>query len=372
ACHQFSFIEKLDMLKFIKPGGIFLINSLYGPDDIWAHLPVEVQGEILKKNLRVFVIDAYEVARKAGMGSRINTIMQTCFFSISGVLPREEAIAQIKKSIQKTYGKRGEAVVQKNFQAVDETLANLYEIKLPAAVSGDLLMRAGMPADAPQYVRQVVDRILVFDGDSLPVSALSIDGTYPSGTAKYEKRNIALEIPVWNSAACIQCGKCVLVCPHAAIRMKVYEPALKDNAPASFKSIPAKFPDFPNTLFTLQVAPEDCTGCSLCVSSCPAKDKANPGQKAINMAPQAERREQERANWEFFLDLPDVDREKVTLNSIKNSQLLQPLFEFSGACSACGETPYVKLVSQLFGERAIIANATGCSSVYGGSLPTTP
>ncbi len=372
ACHQFSFIEKLDMLKFIKPGGIFLINSLYGPEDLWAHLPIEVQTDILKKNLRVFVIDAYEVAKKAGMGSRINTIMQTCFFSISGVLPRDEAIQQIKKSIKKTYGKRGDAVVQKNYQAVDETLANLYEIKLPAAVSSDLVRRTGMPADAPQYVRQVVDRILVFDGDSLPVSALSIDGTYPSGTAKYEKRNIALEIPVWNPSACIQCGKCVLVCPHAAIRMKVYEPALKENAPASFKSTPAKFPDFPNTLFTIQVAPEDCTGCSLCVSSCPAKDKANPGKKAINLAPQAELREQERVNWEFFLNLPDVDREKVTLNSIKNSQLLQPLFEFSGACSACGETPYVKLVSQLFGERAIIANATGCSSVYGGSLPTTP
>jgi pyruvate-ferredoxin/flavodoxin oxidoreductase len=372
ACHQFSFIEKLDMLKFIKPGGIFLVNSLYGPDDIWAHLPVEVQKTILDKKLRLFVIDAYEVAKKAGMGNRINTVMQTCFFSISGILPRDEAIAQIKKSIQKTYGKRGEAVVTRNFQAVDETLANLYEVKLPASVSGNLTMREGMPAGAPHYVRQVVDRLLVFDGDSLPVSAIPADGTYPSGTAKYEKRNIALEIPVWNPSACIQCGKCVLVCPHAAIRMKVYDPQLKENAPETFKSTPAKFPDFPNTLFTVQVAPEDCTGCSICVSSCPAKDKAEPGKKAINMQPQAELRETEKANWDFFLDLPDADREKISLNSIKNSQLLQPLFEFSGACAACGETPYVKLVSQLFGERAIIANATGCSSVYGGSLPTTP
>ena len=233
-------------------------------------------------------------------------------------------------------------------------------------------MRTGMPADAPEYVRQVVDRILVFDGDSLPVSAIPSDGTYPSGTAKWEKRNIALEIPVWEPNLCIQCGKCVLVCPHAAIRMKVYDPAIKDAAPATFKSMPAKFTEFPNTLFTIQVAPEDCTGCSLCVSACPAKDKTQTGRKAINLAPQPALREQEKVNWDFFLDIPNVDRTAMSLTTIKNSQLLEPLFEFSGACSGCGETPYVKLVSQLFGDRAIIANATGCSSVYGGSLPTTP
>jgi pyruvate-ferredoxin/flavodoxin oxidoreductase len=372
ACHQFSFLERLDILKFAKPGGVFLINSLYGSQEVWEHLPVEVQQQILDKKLSFYVIDAYEVAHKAGMGGRINTIMQTCFFAISGILPRDEAIAHIKKTIEKTYGKRGEAVVQQNFRAVDETLANLFQVKLPAAVSGSLSMRLGMPAEAPAYVHDVVERILVFDGDALPVSAMSPDGTYPSGTAKWEKRNIALEIPVWEAELCIQCGKCALVCPHAAIRMKVYDPAIKEGAPQSFKSIPAKFSEFPNTLFTIQVAPEDCTGCSLCVSACPAKNKAQVGMKAINMAPQPPLREQERSNWDFFMNIPDVDRSALAVTSIKNSQLLQPLFEFSGACAGCGETPYVKLVSQLFGDRAIVANATGCSSVYGGSLPTTP
>jgi pyruvate-ferredoxin/flavodoxin oxidoreductase len=372
ACHQFSFLERLDILKFVKPGGVLLINSLYGPNEIWQNLPVEVQQVIIDKQLKFYVIDAYDVAHKTGMGGRINTIMQTCFFAISGILPREEAITQIKKSIQKTYGKRGEAVVQQNFAAVDETLANLYQVKLPSTPVGNLTMRSGMPPDAPEYVRQVVDRILVFDGDSLPVSAIPSDGTYPSGTAKWEKRNIALEIPVWEPNLCIQCGKCVLVCPHAAIRMKVYDPAIKDAAPATFKSMPAKFTEFPNMLFTIQVAPEDCTGCSLCVSACPAKDKTQTGRKAINLALQPALREPEKVNWDFFLEIPNVDRAAISLTTIKNSQLLEPLFEFSGACSGCGETPYVKLVSQLFGDRAVIANATGCSSVYGGSLPTTP
>ncbi len=372
AIHQFSFLERLDMLKFAKPGGVVLINSLYGPDEVMQHLPVEVQEELRKKKLKLYVIDAYEVAKKAGMGGRVNTIMQTCFFAISGILPREEALAQIKKSIKKTYGKRGNTVVEQNYKAVDETLANLHEVTIPGQNTGSLTMRSGMPSEAPQYVRQVVDRILVFDGDSLPVSALSTDGTYPSGTAKWEKRNIALEIPVWEPGLCIQCGKCVLVCPHAAIRMKVYDPSHKEKAPSTFKSATAKFPDFPGTLFTIQVAPEDCTGCSLCVSNCPAKDKTNPDVKAINMAPQPALREQEKSNWSYFLDIPDVERAKVNISTVKNAQLLQPLFEFSGACSGCGETPYVKLVSQLFGDRALIANATGCSSVYGGSLPTTP
>jgi len=372
ACHQFSFLERLDLLKFAKPGGVFLLNSLYGPQEVWSQIPVEVQHQIISKRLRFYVIDAYEVAKKAGMGSRINTIMQTCFFAISGILPKDEAITQIKKSIEKTYGKRGEAVVRKNFEAVDETLANLFEVAVPETVGGPVRMRSGMPVEAPEYVKKVVDRILAFDGDCLPVSAMSPDGTYPSGTAKWEKRNIALEIPVWEQSICIQCGKCVLVCPHAAIRMKVYDPALLETAPAAFKSMPAKFTEFPGTQFSLQVAPEDCTGCSLCVSACPAKSKTQANVKAINMAAQAPLREQEATNWDFFLSLPDVDRAALSLATIKNSQLLQPLFEFSGACSGCGETPYVKLVSQLFGDRMIVANATGCSSVYGGSLPTTP
>ncbi len=372
ACHQFSFLERLDMLKYARPGGVLLLNSLYGPEEVWEHIPVEVQEQMIAKRLKVYVIDAYEVAKKAGMGGRVNTIMQTCFFAISGILPREEAIDHIKRTIKKTYGKRGEAVVQQNYAAVDETLANLFEVQLPDKPLGRLTMRAGMPEDAPEYVRKNVERILAFDGDSLPVSLMSPDGTYPSGTAKWEKRNIALEIPVWEPEVCIQCGKCVLVCPHAAIRMKVYDPALKENAPASFKSTTAKFNEFPGTVFTIQVAPEDCTGCSLCVSACPAKDKNRTGFKAINMAAQPPLREQERENWNFFLSLPDVDRTALAVNTIKNSQLLEPLFEFSGACAGCGETPYVKLLSQLFGDRALVANATGCSSVYGGSLPTTP
>jgi pyruvate-ferredoxin/flavodoxin oxidoreductase len=372
AVHQFSFLERLDMLKFAKPGGTVLINSLYGCEEMWDILPVKVQKQIIDKALNLYVIDAYEVARKAGMGERVNTIMQTCFFAISNILPRDEAIEQIKKAIQKTYGKRGEAAVQKNFQAVDETLANLHKVDVPGKVSGDVSMRSGIPADAPDYIRNVVDKILVFEGDSIPVSAIPADGTYPSGTAKWEKRNIALDIPVWKPEVCIQCGKCVLVCPHAAIRMRVYDPALLGGAPDTFKSTAGKFPEFPGQSFTLQVAPEDCTGCSLCVAACPAKDKTNASRKAINMAFQAPLRDQERKNWDFFLDLPDVDRSRVSMTNVKSSQLLQPLFEFSGACAGCGETPYVKLISQMFGDRAIIANATGCSSVYGGSLPTTP
>lgn len=372
ACSQFSFLERLDILKFSKPGGVFLINSMYRPKEVWQHLPGKVQEQILAKHLKLYVIDANDVARITGMGSHTNTIMQTCFFAISGILPKEMAISQIKKSIKKTYGKRGDSVVKQNYEAVDLTISNLVEVELPATITSELAMRASIPDDAPKYVREVVDRILVFDGDSLPVSALSPDGTYPSGTAKWEKRNIALEIPVWEAESCIQCGKCVLVCPHAAIRMKVIDPSFLEKSPAGYKSITAKFKEFPNTRFTLQVAPEDCTGCSLCVANCPSNQKIKPGLKAINMASQPPLRDQEKINWEFFLSLPDIDRTQLSLTTIKNSQLLQPLFEFSGACSGCGETPYVKLVSQLFGDRAIIANATGCSSVYGGSLPTTP
>ncbi|NMB89976.1 MAG: pyruvate:ferredoxin (flavodoxin) oxidoreductase, partial [Chloroflexi bacterium] len=372
ACHQFSFLERLDMLHYARQGGVFLLNSIYGPDEVWDHLPREVQEQILAKKLRFFVIDAYEVANKTGMGARINTIMQTCFFAISGVLPREEAIEQIKKSIKKTYGKRGEAVVKKNFDAVDSSLANLYEVKVPAQATSQLTRRPAVSATAPEFVRDVLGPMLVLEGDNLPVSAMPVDGTYPTGTTQYEKRNITLEIPVWESDLCIQCGKCAFVCPHAVVRQKVYDPALLADAPATFKSIDAKFKELPGMKYTIQIAPEDCTGCGLCVEVCPAKDKSNVGRKALNMASQPPLRESESANWDFFLGLPEVDRTAISPTTIKNSQLLQPLFEFSGACAGCGETPYIKLLSQLFGDRALIANATGCSSIYGGNLPTTP
>lgn len=372
ACHQFSFLERLDITRYAKPGAVFLLNSIYGPDEVWNHLPREVQKDIIEKKLKFYVIDAYEVAQRTGMGQRINTIMQTCFFAISGVLPREQAIAEIKKAIQKTYGKRGEAVVQKNFEAVDQTLENLHEVKVPDQVTSTFSRRPAVGPEAPEFVRDVLAPMMVFEGDNLPVSAMPVDGTFPTGTAQYEKRNIALEIPVWEPDLCIQCGKCAMVCPHAVIRMKVYEPELLANAPATFKSTDAKFKEFPNAKFTIQVAPEDCTGCALCVEACPAKDKTQAGRKAINMAPQPPIREQERENWNFFLSLPDVDPTAIAPTTVKNSQLLRPLFEFSGACAGCGETPYVKLLSQLFGERAVIANATGCSSIYGGNLPTTP
>ncbi len=372
ACHQFSFLERVNMLKYVADGGVFLLNSIYSADKVWDHLPKEVQQDIISKKLKFYVIDAYQVAQDTGMGGRINTIMQTCFFAISGVLPRDEAIEQIKKSIKKTYGKRGEAVVQKNFAAVDSSLANLYEVKVPAAVSSGFTRRAPVPEAAPEFVKDTLGQIIAFDGDNLPVSKMPIDGSFPTGTTQWEKRNIALEIPVWEPDLCIQCGKCAFVCPHASIRQKVYDPALLADAPATFKSVDAKFKEIPGQKFTVQIAPEDCTGCRLCVETCPAKDKTNPARKAINMAEQPPIRESERLNWDFFLSLPETDRTVFNPNTVKNSQLLQPLFEFSGACSGCGETPYIKLLSQLFGDRAVVANATGCSSIYGGNLPTTP
>jgi pyruvate-ferredoxin/flavodoxin oxidoreductase len=372
ACHQFTFLERFDFTKYAQPGAVFLVNSLYGPDEIWDKLPLEVQKDIVEKKLRFYTINAYEVAEKTGMGSRVNTIMQTCFFAISGILPREEAIAQIKKSIQKTYGKRGEAVVQKNFAAVDQTLVNLHEVKVPGKVTSTISRRAPVPAGAPAFVRDVIGPMIAFEGDSLPVSSMPVDGTYPTGTTRWEKRNIALEIPVWEPDLCIQCGKCVFVCPHAVIRHKVYDKKLLDTAPQTFKWMDSKFKEFPGMAYTVQVAPEDCTGCTLCVEACPAKDKTNPARKSINMAPQPPLRASEVLNWEFYLGLPEVDRTIASPGTIKNSQLLEPLFEFSGACAGCGETPYIKLMSQLFGDRAIIANATGCSSIYGGNLPTTP
>jgi pyruvate-ferredoxin/flavodoxin oxidoreductase len=372
ACHQFSFLERIDILKYAEPGGVFLLNSIYGPDKVWDHLPREVQEVIINKKLRFFVIDAYEVAEKTGMGGRVNTIMQTCFFAISNVLPREEAIEQIKYTIKKTYGKRGEAVVQKNFEAVDATLTHLHEVKVPDQATSTEKRRPAVPEEAPEFVKKVLGPMLVYNGDDLPVSALPIDGTFPTATAQWEKRNIALEIPVWEPDLCIQCGKCSFVCPHAVIRQKVYDATLLNKAPAEFKSTDAKFKEFTGKKFTVQVSPEDCTGCGLCLEVCPAKDKTQAGRKAINMADQPPIREIENKNWEFFLSLPEVDRTQINVGTVKNSQLLQPLFEFSGACAGCGETPYLKLISQLFGDRMVVANATGCSSIYGGNLPTTP
>jgi pyruvate-ferredoxin/flavodoxin oxidoreductase len=372
ACHQFSFLEKYDMLKYSKPGSVFLLNSMFDKDTIWATLPVEVQSDIIEKKLKFYIIDAYDVAEKTKMGVRINTIMQTCFFSISGVLPKDEAIEEIKKYIKKTYGKRGEAVVAQNFAAVDSSVENLHQVEVPEKVSSTTKRLSAVPDNAPVFVKEVLGAIIGKNGDDLPVSKLPNDGTYPTGTTQWEKRNIALEVPVWEPDLCIQCGKCAFVCPHAVIRTKVYDAELLENAPSTFKSIDAKFKEFPGAKFTVQISPEDCTGCGMCVQNCPAKDKTNPERKAINMSPQPPLREKESENWEFFFGLPDPDRTTFESNTVKNSQLLRPLFEFSGACAGCGETPYIKLLTQLFGDRTVIANATGCSSIYGGNLPTTP
>jgi pyruvate-ferredoxin/flavodoxin oxidoreductase len=372
ACHQFTFLERLDMLKAAQPGATFLLNSPFGPEEVWDHLPRTTQEEIIKKKLRFFVIDAVKVAHAAGMGGRINTVMQTCFFAISGILPRDEAIQAIKHAIEKTYGKRGEAIVQKNFAAVDHAVNHLHEVKVPDQVSSAFDLRRAVPEEAPEFVQKVLAKIIAGEGDDLPVSAMPIDGTFPSATAQWEKRNIALEIPVWDEEICIQCGKCILVCPHAVVRAKIYDAALLKNAPPTFKSSAARWKEFKELKYTLQVAPEDCTGCTLCVQICPVKSKSEAKHKAINMAPQPPLREAERDNWKFFLRLPEADRRTLSLGQVKDVQLLQPLFEFSGACAGCGETPYIKLMSQLFGDRALIANATGCSSIYGGNLPTTP
>ncbi|HPT25389.1 MAG TPA: pyruvate:ferredoxin (flavodoxin) oxidoreductase [Bryobacteraceae bacterium] len=372
ACHQFTFIEKMDVLKYAEPGATFLLNSPFGPGEVWDQLPAPLQKTIIDRKLKFYVIDAYEVAKATGMGTRINTVMQTCFFAISGVLPREEAIAQIKKAIVKTYGKRGEAVVQKNFAAVDQTLEHLKVVTVPAAVTSTVGFKPPVPAAAPDFVRNVLGPIVAGDGDDLPVSAMPDDGTFPTATAQWEKRNIALDIPVWDEKICIQCGKCVMVCPHATIRAKVYDRSNLEKAPATFKAVEARWKDFKEMAYTLQIAPEDCTGCSLCIQACPVKDKTNPKRRAINMESQMPLRESEAANWEFFLDLPEFDRTKLSTGQVKDLQLLQPLFEFSGACSGCGETPYIKLLTQLFGDRTLIGNATGCSSIYGANLPTTP
>ena len=372
ACHQIQFLDRIDVLAAAEPGATFLLNTPFGPDQIWNHLPRQVQETILGKKLKFFVIDGYAVARDAGMGSRINTIMQTCFFAISGVLPREEAILAIKKAIHDTYGKRGDAVVQKNYAAVDQALAHLHEVKVPDHVSATFEMLPAVSPRAPEFVKSVLGTLITGNGDSLPVSAMPIDGTFPTGTAMWEKRNIAKEIPVWDEELCIQCGKCVLVCPHAVIRAKVYDSTLLDKAPATFKSSKPRWREFETLRYSLQVSPDDCTGCRLCVEICPAKSKSEVKHKAINMVEQAPLREPESLNWDFFLSLPEIDRNRLSHSQVKDSQLLEPLFEFSGACSGCGETPYIKLLTQLFGDRLLIANATGCSSIYGGNLPTTP
>ncbi|QLE48442.1 pyruvate:ferredoxin (flavodoxin) oxidoreductase [Nostoc sp. C057] len=373
ACHQWEFIEKFPILKDIVPDGTFLVNSPYEKDEVWNHLPPSVQEQIIQKHLKFYVINAYKVVRQAGMAGRINTVMQVCFFALSGVLPREEAIAEIKNSIRKSYGKKGDEIVQMNLKAVDTTLKNLFEVGNRELGIGNGKGKQSPILDAaPPFVRDVLGKMIVREGDELPVSALPADGTYPTGTAKWEKRNIAQEIPVWDTDVCIQCGKCVMVCPHSVIRSKVYEPQQLENAPLMFKSANAKDHDWQGLKYTIQVAAEDCTGCGICVDVCPAKNKSELRRKAINMEPQRPLREQERENWDFFLSIPNPDRSHLKLTHINQQQMQEPLFEFSGACAGCGETPYIKLATQLFGDRMIVANATGCSSIYGGNLPTTP
>jgi pyruvate-ferredoxin/flavodoxin oxidoreductase len=372
ACHQPVFLERYDMVKPLVPGGAFLLNTPFGPEEIWDKLPRQLQEGLVKKKARLYVIDATKVAQETGMGSRINTIMQVCFFALAGVLPRDEAIEAIKYSVKKTYGRKGDDVVRKNIEAVDKTLANLHEVKVPDQVTSQFDLLPPMSADAPEYVRDVLGKVFGGEGDELPVSAFACDGSFPTATARYEKRNLALEIPVWDEKTCIQCAKCVAICPHACLRMKVYEPRHLEGAAPTFKSADARAPEWKGLKFTLQVAPEDCTGCTLCVDVCPARNKTEARLKAVNMRPQMPLREQERANWEFFLLLPELDRRKIKVTTLRQQQVMQPLFEFSGACAGCGETPYVKLLTQLFGDRAIIGNATGCSSIYGGNLPTTP
>ena len=368
-----TFLNSYDVLGAAVDGATLLLNSPHPPEEVWDHLPRSVQEQIIGKRIKVYSIDAYAVAKEKQLGNRINTIMQTCFFAISGVLPRDEAIAKIKESIRKTYGKRGEPVVRQNFAAVDAALAHLHEVTIPAEASSTTDLPPAVSAAAPEFVQNVTAEIIAGRGDQLPVSAFPVDGTYPVGTSQWEKRNIAQDVPVWEPDLCIECGKCMLVCPHATIRAKVFDESDLASAPEGFKHMPAKWRELPDKLYTIQVAVEDCTGCRLCVEVCPAKDKSNVSRKALNMHPQLPLRERGRANWDFFLKLPEVNKNgALTFGSVKNVQLLQPLFEFSGACAGCGETPYIKLLTQLFGDRAIIANATGCSSIYGGNLPTTP
>ena len=372
ACHQFGMLEGVDVLGVAAPGATFLLNSPYGPDDVWSKLPHEVRAEIVEKGLRFFVVDAGAVAREAGLGKRVNTVLQTCFFALADVLPVDEAIAAIKDAIRKSYGRRGEVVLERNFAAVDRALEGLHEVGVPLEIGNGYHRPAPVPADAPDFVQRVTGMMIAGKGDLLPVSALPVDGTFPVGTARYEKRSIAEEIPIWDPSICIDCAKCALVCPHAAIRMKVYEPSALEGAPEGFKSKEWRSRDLPGMLMTIQVAPDDCTGCGICVETCPAKSKEEVRHKSIDLEPKLEHLEAERAAFDFFVDLPPIDRTTVEVATVKGSQMLEPLFEYSGACEGCGETPYLKLLTQLYGDRMMVANATGCSSIYGGNLPTTP
>jgi pyruvate-ferredoxin/flavodoxin oxidoreductase len=373
ACHQFDLMEQFDILDKAEEGATFLLNSHLNQAEVWGGLPRHYQKQIIDKKIKFYIIDAVRVAQETGMGMRINTIMQTCFFAISGILPRDEAIAKIKESINKTYGKKGELIVEKNFHAVDQSVSNLFQVEVPNSLNGSDARRLIVPDAAPDFVKRVTAEIIAGRGDDIPVSGMPVDGTWPTATTQWEKRNIALEVPVWEPDICIQCNKCALVCPHAAIRPKITNNGAFEGAPTTIKHTPAKGKDWDEgAQYILQVAVEDCTGCYLCVEACPARDKSNLSRKAINMAPQRPLRDQERENWDFFINLPEVDRGLLKHESVKGAQFLQPLFEFSGACVGCGETPYVKLASQLFGDRMVIANATGCSSIYGGNLPTTP
>lgn len=372
ALHQPSLLNLFDFLKNAADGATFLMNTPFSTDKVWDTLPARMQQQILDKKIKLYVIDATSVARKTGMGGRINTIMQTCFFALANVIPAEEAIGYIKKAIAKTYAKKGEDVINKNIAAVDATLENLHEVNVEGKTINGHAIPQIMAANSPDYVQNVLGKMMCGEGDDIPVSQMPIDGTFPNGTTQYEKRNLALEIPVWDPAVCIQCGKCTSVCPHAVIRSKVFTPGLEANAPEGFKCADARHPDWKGEKFVIQVSADDCTGCTLCVDVCPAKNKAEPGKKAINMAPAAEVHDEEVANWNFFETIPDVDRAKVKTDNIRSMQLLRPLFEFSGACAGCGETPYLKMLTQLVGNRLVVANATGCSSIYGGNLPTTP
>lgn len=372
ACHQFNFVEKVEMLEFAADGATFLLNSPYNKDEAWDKLPGQVQQQIINKKIKVFVIDATTVARENGMKSRINTIMQTCYFALSGVLPREEAIAEIKKAIEKTYFKKGPKVIEQNFKAVDATLEHLYEVNYPNKVSSPQVNLLTVAEKAPAFVKEVTAMMMAGHGDDIPVSKMTVDGTYPSGTTQWEKRNIADLVPVWEPDVCIQCGNCAYVCPHSVIRAKFYHEQFLEKAPEGFKSAPINARGFPETKYSLQVYVEDCTGCNLCVEVCPATDASNRSRKAINMGDKFPLLKQEQENIEYFENIPWNDRSTIDFSTVHGAQFLEPLFEFSGACAGCGETPYLKLLSQLFGDRLLVANATGCSSIYGGNLPTTP
>lgn len=372
-CHQTIFLTRYDMLVNAAENAVFLLNTPEPVDQVWDSLPAKMQEQLITKNISFYIIDAYAVAEKSGMGKRINTIMQTCFFAISGVLPQKNAVAAIKQAVEKTYGKKGQRIVELNFKAIDEALASLYSVPLPAKISSMFDISSCITDASLNFIRRVTGEIIAGRGDALPVSVMPNDGTFPTGTAAFEKRNLALEIPVWETDLCTQCGKCVMVCPHSVIRSKIFSTDVLEDKPETFKCVPMLGKDFSSGLaISYQVAPEDCTGCTLCVDICPIRDKSNVSRKALNMQAQAPLQKAERDNWEFFLAIPEYDRRLLKTNTIKGAMVLQPLFEFSGACVGCGETPYIKLASQLFGDRMMIANATGCSSIYGGNLPTTP